>query len=54
MKDGRRENKGRASQVVRLMAPDEFLWEKKDAHVLTPVPAEMEAPVTEMRGGQKE
>ena len=32
VKDGRRENKVRASQVVRLMAPDEFLWEKKDAH----------------------
>ena len=33
VKDGRRENKVRASQVVRLMEPDEFLWEKKDAHV---------------------
>lgn len=38
MKDGRRENKVRASQVVRLMAPDEFLWEKKDAHGPGPCP----------------
>lgn len=38
MKDGRRENKVRASQVVRLMAPDKFLWEKKDAHDPGPCP----------------
>lgn len=38
MKDGRRENKVRASQVVRLMAPDEFLWEKRDAHGPDPCP----------------
>ena len=50
----RRENKAKAIQVVGLMAPGSFYGRKKLPTVLAPVPAEMEAPITEMESGLKE
>lgn len=50
----RRENKAKAIQVVGFMAPGSFYGRKKMPTVLAPVPAEVEAPITEMECGQKE